>query len=112
MASDPDFIEYVVDQMVDAGVITYKKMFGEYAVYCHGKVVALICDNQLFVKPTVAGRTFIGNVVEAPAYPGAKLSFLIEEGLEDKDWISRLIRLTEKELPIPKPKKPKSGKKN
>jgi len=111
MTSDLDFIEYVVDQMDDAGVITYKPMFGGHTVYCHGKVVALICDNQLFVKPTAAGRAFIGDVVEAPAYPGAKLSFLIDEGLEDKEWISRLIRLTEKELPAPKPRrKPKVGK--
>ncbi len=111
MASDLDFAEYVIDQMEGAGVITHKKMFGEYAVYSKGKVVAMICDNQLFVKPTVAGRSFIGDVVEAPPYPGAKMAFLIGEELEDRDWISRLIRLTEKELPMPKPKKPKSGKK-
>jgi TfoX/Sxy family transcriptional regulator of competence genes len=107
MASDLDFVEYVVDQMEDAGVITYKKMFGEYAVYCRGKVVALVCDNQLFVKPTESGRAFIGDVVEAPPYPGAKPSFLIGEGMEDRDWLGRLIRLTEKELPLPKPKKGK-----
>jgi TfoX/Sxy family transcriptional regulator of competence genes len=107
MASDLDFVEYVVDQMEDAGGITYKKMFGEYAVYCRGKVVALICDNQLFVKPTEAGRAFIGDAVDAPPYPGAKPSFLIGEGMEDRDWLGRLIRLTEKELPLPKPKKGK-----
>ncbi len=113
MASDLDFVEFVVDQMENAGAITYRKMFGEYALYCEGKVVALVCDNQLFVKPTKAGRSFIGNVVKAPPYPGAKPSFLIEEQLEDKDWISSLVRLTEKELPKPKPKKKskrKSGK--
>jgi len=110
MASDLDFVEFVVDQIENAGAIAYRKMFGEYALYCEGKVVALICDNQLFVKPTEAGRLFIGNVVEAPPYPGAKLSFLIEEQFEDKDWISNLIKLTEKELPEPKPKK-KSKKK-
>ena len=105
MASDLDFVEFVVDQMENAGAIAYRKMFGEYALYCEGKVVALVCDNQLFVKPTKAGRSFIGNVVEAPPYPGAKPSFLIEEQLEDKDWISSLVRLTEKELSKPKPKK-------
>jgi TfoX/Sxy family transcriptional regulator of competence genes len=105
VSSDLDFIEYVIDQMEGAGVITYKPMFGGHTVYCQGKVVALICDNQLFVKPTRAGRNFIGDVVEAPAYPGARLSFLIEEELEDKEWISQLIKLTEKELPMPKPKK-------
>ena len=107
MASDLDFVEYVVDQMEDAGVITYKKMFGEYAVYCRGKLVAMVCDNQLFVKPTEAGRAFIGDVVEAPPYPGAKPAFLIDEGMEDRDWLGRLIRLTERELPVPKPKKGK-----
>lgn len=110
MASDLDFVEYVADQMEDAGPVSYKKMFGEYAVYCRGKVVALICDNQLFVKPTAAGRAFIGDVVEAPPYPGAKPSFLIGEGMEDRDWLGQLIRLTEKELPLPKPKKGKKSK--
>ena len=105
MASDLDFVKFVVDQMEHAGEITYRKMFGGITLYCQGKVVALICDNQLFVKPTIAGKLFIGDVVEAPAYPGAKPSFLIEEKFEDKDWISSLIRLTEKELPEPKPKK-------
>jgi TfoX/Sxy family transcriptional regulator of competence genes len=110
MASDLDFVEYVVDQIEHAGVVSFRKMFGEYAVYCQGKVVALICDNQLFLRPTAAGRAFIGDVVEAPPYPGAKLSFLIDEQLDDRDWFSRLIRLTEKELPAPKARKKKKGK--
>jgi len=110
MASDLDFVEYLVDQMESAGPVSYKKMFGEYAVYSRGKLVALICDNQLFVKPTEAGREFIGDVVEAPPYPGAKPSFLIGEEMEDGDWLGQLIRLTEKELPAPKPKKKKTPK--
>ncbi len=105
MASDLDFVKFVVDHIENAGVISYRKMFGEYAVYCEGKIVALICDNRLFIKPTKAGELFIGEVVESPPYPGAKPSFLIEEQIEDKDWISTLVRLTEKELPEPKPKK-------
>ena len=44
-------------------------------------------------------------MVEAPAYTGAKPSLLIEEHIDDKDWISSLIRLTQEELPEPKPKK-------
>jgi TfoX/Sxy family transcriptional regulator of competence genes len=109
MSPDQEFVEYVVEQIENAGEMTYRQMFGGYTLYCQGKVVALICDGQLFVKPTEAGRSFIGEVVEAPAYPGAKMSFLIEEQLDDRDWISQLIRLTEQSLPAPKPKK-KSGK--
>jgi len=108
MASDENFVQYVVEQIENAGDISYRKMFGEYAVYSNRKVVALICDNQLFIKPTEGGRSFIGEVVEAPAYPGAKLSFLIEDQIEDREWLSRLIRITEKELPEPKPKKKKT----
>ena len=110
MASDLEFVEYVVDQIKEAGSITYRKMFGEYAIYCEGKIVVLICDNQVFVKPTKAGKSFIGNVVEAPPYPGAKPSYLIEEQIEDKDWMCNLVGLMEKELPVPKPKKKRKKK--
>lgn len=107
MASDLSFVEYIVDQIENAGVIRYRKMFGEYAVYCDEKVTALICDNQLFIKPTEAGRAFIGDPVEAPPYPGAKNYFLIEDKLDDREWLSHLVRITAKELPMPKPKKKK-----
>ena len=107
MATDLEFMEFLADQMAGAGEISYRKMFGEYAVYLGGKVVALVCDNQLFVKPTAAGRAYIGAPVEAPAYPGAKNSFLIEDAFEDREWISELIRITARDLPAPKPKKPK-----
>jgi len=108
MASDKNFVEFIAGQIENAGVITYKKMFGEYALYSDGKVVALICDDQLFVKPTEGGRTFIGDVTEAPPYTGAKMSFLIDGRMEDREWLSDLIRITAKELPAPKPKKIKA----
>ena len=105
MASDQSFVEFIVDQIENDGLITFKKMFGEYALYCEGKVVALVCDNQLFIKPTEGGRAFIGHVVEAPPFTGAKLSFLIDDRIEDRQWISNLIRITYEELPEPKEKK-------
>jgi len=108
MATNKSFLEFIVDQFENVGQITYKKMFGEYAVYCAGKVVGLVCDNQLFIKPTEGGRAFIGDVVEAPAYPGAKPSFLIDARMEDRQWISNLIRITYEELPEQKIKKKKT----
>jgi DNA transformation protein len=108
MASDLKFVEYVCDQIDGAGSISFRKMFGEYAVYCKGKVIALVCDNQFFLKPTDGGRSLIGNVTEAPPYPGAKPYFLIEDRLDDREWVSGLVRTTEKETPLPKPKAKKS----
>lgn len=107
MASDKSFVEYVVGQIDSDSPITFRSMFGEYAVYCDGKLFGQVCDNRLFIKPTEAGRAFIGNVVEAPPYPGAKLSFLIEDKLEDRQWLSHLVIITAAELPAPKPKKKK-----
>ena len=102
MASDLEFVEFIADQIGGPGVVSYRKMFGEYVVYFQGKVVALVCDNRVYVKPTAGGRAFIGDVVEAPAYPGAKLSFLIEDRFEDRDWFSSLIKITAAELPSAK----------
>jgi TfoX/Sxy family transcriptional regulator of competence genes len=107
MSSDANFVQYVVDQLEAAGDITSRKMFGEYALYCNAKVVGLICDNRLFVKPTEGGRKFIGKPVEAPAYPGARPSYLIEEKLEDRKWLVELIRITEREVSATKTKKRK-----
>ena len=111
MASDQGFADYVVDQIAPDCGVTYKKMFGEYGLYSGGKMFAMICDDRLFVKPTDGGRAHIGEVVEAPPYPGAKPIFLIEDQLEDGEWLSELVRITARELPEPKPKKKKAKKK-
>ena len=110
MGSDLGFVDFVVDQLDEDCVVTYKMMFGEYGLYSDGKLFALICDDQLFMKPTEGGRAHIGDVVEAPPYPGAKPSLLIVDQLEDSEWLSELVRITARELPAPKPKKPKKKK--
>lgn len=108
MASKLATIEFIADQIASAGHITYRKMFGEYALYCDTKVVAFVCDDQLFIKPTAAGKTFIGEPTEAPAYPGSKMYYLIDGDLwEDREWMSELIKTTADDLPLPKPKKKK-----
>ena len=107
MASNQDFVNFVLEQIKCTGEISAKKMFGEYALYSDAKIFALICDDKLFIKPTASGRAFIGEVTEASPYEGAKPSFLIEEKVEDSDWLSELVRITVSELPEPKPKKKK-----
>jgi TfoX/Sxy family transcriptional regulator of competence genes len=108
MSSDASFVEYVQGQLSGAGVIGFRRMFGEYAMYCDAKVVALVCDNQLFVKPTISGRALLGAAArDGVPYPGAKPWLLIGDELEDRLLLSRLIRATAAELPLPKPKTPK-----
>lgn len=107
MASNQKFVDFVTDQIKRAGEISAKKMFGEYGIYSDGKMFGLICDNKLFIKPTKSGREFIGKVVESPPYPGAKPSFLIGDKIEDSEWLSKLVRISLKELPEAKPKSKK-----
>jgi len=111
MASDKAYVDFVMDQLSAVHGVSSRKMFGEYAIYVGAKVVALICDNSLFVKPTEAGRKYIGHPVEAPAYKGAKPSFLIQDAVDDREWLQNLFTLTEAELPQPKPKKKTAPKK-
>lgn len=104
MASDQKFVDFIVAQIQQAGTITVKKMFGEYGIYSEDKIFGVICDNKLFIKPTNAGREFIGNPIELSPYEGAKPSFVVDDKIEDSEWVSKLVRVTVKELPEPKPK--------
>ena len=59
MASSPEFMQSVAARLEDAGTITYRKMFGEYCVYCDGKLFGCVCDDRLFVKITEPGKAFM-----------------------------------------------------
>lgn len=106
MASHLEFVEYVCEQIGGAGIITYKKMFGEYGIYCDGKIIGLICDNQFFVKKTAAGAQLYPECEEAPPYNGAK-PYMVIDSMDDNKFMSKFIRATFDELPAPKPKKKK-----
>ncbi|MBI9049824.1 MAG: TfoX/Sxy family protein [Anaerolineaceae bacterium] len=113
MASSQDTIDFLMDQISSAGEVSARKMFGEYGIYCDGKMPALVCDNQLYIKPTEEGRAYIGEVEEAPPYQGAKPYFLISgDKWDDQEWLSELIRITAEVIPYPKKKKKASAKTN
>lgn len=105
MASTVGFVEYACDQCGDAGIITYKKMFGEYGIYCNGKIIGLICNNQLFIKKTTIGAT-LKSLEEASPYTNAKPHFVIEN-LEDREFLTEFIKLSYEELPMQKTRKKK-----
>lgn len=110
MSTSADTIIYLSDQLTSLGNrIRTRKMFGEYALYCDERVVALICDDQVFVKITDPGKTFVGSKYEEGfPYPGAKPAMLIGgDIIENKETFAELIDITAKAVPMPKPKKPK-----
>ena len=103
MASSADFVQYVSDQCSGAGEIVAKKMFGEYGIYCNGKIFGLVCDDKFYLKPTKAGEMMLREVVLRPPYDGAKDYFFIED-VDDHAYISALVKSTCEELPMPKSK--------
>ncbi|MGE0210032.1 MAG: TfoX/Sxy family protein [Lysobacteraceae bacterium] len=106
MATDPDFIDYVAEQIALGARLTHKKMFGEYAVYIDGKVVAFACDNSLFIKPSTAAASLAPDLPQRPPYPGAKDYPVADELLDDSDAIRALVLETAVLMPPPKPRRP------
>lgn len=105
MASDRRTVGFIIDQASSAGDVRAKPMFGEYGIYCDDRMVAMVCDDQLFVKPTPAGRAFALNAGEAPPYPGAKPCLVIDaERWDDREWLAELFRVSAAALPLPRPR--------
>ncbi len=105
MATSQSTIDYLLDQLSDVRDVSAKKMFGEYCLYLAGRPAGLVCDEQLYLKPTKAARAMIADVTEGSPYPNAKPHILVTADLwEDGDWLVELVQATANELPEPKPK--------
>ena len=101
MASNIEFVQYVCERIDKAGFISYRMMFGDYCIYCDNKPVALVCDNQFFVKVTPEGEKAFPNLPKAAPYPGAK-PYLVVEDVDNAKAAVRLVKLTVKQFSIPK----------
>lgn len=103
MATDKAFLERYIGALSDAGV-SYRKMFGEYAVYCNGKVYALVCDNRFLVKPTAAARALLPDApLELPYRDGRPMLLVRDVG--NTALMCALARDVSAELPAPRRKK-------
>ena len=109
MATDPDFVEYIHEQAGFDARLTHKRMFGEYALYLDDKVVAFVCDNSLFLKPTEAGRALLPTVTPGKPYPEAKDYYVLDEFLDDTELLQRVLQATADVLPLPKPGRAKKA---
>src|SRR4051812_32659084 len=100
MATDKDFVEYVAEQAQLGSALSFKRMFGEYGVYMDGKVIAFVCDNSLFVKPTKATDRITQALPQRKPYPQAKPYPVADELLDDSDALKSLLVQTAQDLPI------------
>lgn len=110
MATRADFVDYVIDQAGLGAALSHRRMFGEYALYLDGKVVGLLCDDQLFVKATAAGEALLGRVAAHAPYPNARAHLRIDAELEQPERLQALLLATAAALPPPAPKKPRRSR--
>jgi TfoX/Sxy family transcriptional regulator of competence genes len=105
MASDIDFVNYVVEQIRNTGTVTWKKMFGEYLIYADGQPVILVCDNTAFVKMHECVKPYLKDAETGFPYDGAKEHYIVD--VDNGELVSTLVRELEKVIPVPKPRKKK-----
>lgn len=87
MSSSIDYLEYVLDLLSDIENITYKKMMGEYILYCDGIIFGGIYDDRFLIKKTKSLEN-MGFKEEIP-YPSAKPMYLVD--IENREEINELI---------------------
>ena len=103
MASTPEFLAFVLEQLSELDGVSYRAMMGEYILYYHGKVVGGIYDDRFLVKPTPGAQALMPNAQQAMPYAGAK-PMLAVDNIEDKAFLAALLRTVEAELPSPRRK--------
>lgn len=107
MATNLAFVEHVAEQARLGARFTWRKMFGEYALYIDGKVVGFACDDSLFIKPAAATAALVADLPMGPPYPGAKLYPVADELLDDPGRLQQLLLATWQAVPAPKARKKK-----
>lgn len=111
MATSPSTIDLVLERAGDGIELTAKRMFGEYGLFLDGKMVALVCDDLLFVKATAPGLEILGDHELAPPYTGAKPTPLVPDTFARKPGkLAELLHATARALPAPKPKTSRARK--
>ena len=105
MASSPDFVAYICEQLEGLGTVRSRKMFGEYMVYLNDKPVIILCGDRPMVKMLPCLEELLQNRPTEPPYQGAKEHYLLDP--DDRDTLREAARRAEEVTPLPKKKAPK-----
>ena len=103
MASSPEFVAYICEQLDGLGTVRSRKMFGDYMVYLNDKPVVILCDDRVMVKmlPCLAG--LLAGRPTQPPYEGAREHYLLDP--DNRDTLREAARMAEEATPLPKKRK-------
>ena len=103
MASNPEFVEYICEQLEGLGNVRSRKMFGDYLVYLNDKPVLTVCDDRPMVKMLPCLADLLAGRPTEPPYEGAKDHYLLDP--DDRETLREAVRRAEEVTPFPKKKK-------
>ena len=101
MASDKEYLEYILEQLAMPEDVSYRAMMGEYILYYRGKVIGGIYDNRFLVKPVKSAAAMMPQAVTELPYEGAKAMLLVDN-VENMEFLQALVKEMYDELPSPK----------
>ena len=101
MASDKEYLEYILEQLAMPEDVSYRAMMGEYVLYYRGKVIGGIYDNRFLVKPVKSAAAMMPQAVTELTYEGAKAMLLVDN-VENTEFLQALVKAMYDELPPPK----------
>jgi TfoX N-terminal domain len=105
MATQKETVDFILSKLRHPKQFTTRAMFGEFALYAEGKVVALVCDNLLYVKILPASSELEKVCEKGHPFPGAKLHYIVDEGqLTTIDQLPNILFAIAKSLPVKKKK--------
>ena len=97
MASSPDYLQFILDQLSDLQEISYRYMMWEYILYFHWKIVGWIYDNRLLLKPTEKVKNLVENLKMQSTYPWAKPMIYVDN-VDNSEYLENLIWATYEKL--------------
>lgn len=106
MASNKEYLEFILEQLCDLEDVSYRFMMGEYVLYYKGKIFGGIYDNRFLVKAVPSAIQYVSKIEYALPYQGGKEMLLVDD-IDDKAYLSGLIIAMYDELPLLKSKKRK-----
>ena len=98
MATNKEYLNFILDQLSELDGITHRQMMGEYIIYYHGKITAYLCDDRLLVKPVVSAVKMMPQAKFETPYDGAK-EMLLVENVDDRAFLKELLEAMYPELP-------------
>ena len=104
MASDREYLDFILEQLSGLENITYRAMMGEFILYYRGKIIGGIYDDRFLVKPTKSALAMMPDADREIPYEGSK-EMLLVDNVDNREFLAELLTAMYEELPEPKKKR-------